>query len=33
MPADGVDLTPSERLMSPDEVERLVSPGVTLHGV
>lgn len=25
MPADGVDLTPSQRLMSPDEVERLVS--------
>lgn len=29
MPADGVDLTPSQRLMSPDEVERLVS-GVAL---
>jgi hypothetical protein len=31
MPADGVDLTPSERLMTPDEVERLVSTADTLH--
>jgi cyclic pyranopterin phosphate synthase len=27
MPADGVELTPSQNLMTPAEVERLVSKG------